>query len=156
MQLSYCAVYNNICIYNVPRRYRVRAHNARRQSIPPIAILSQLYIPQQLSATLTIEEALAELDALNSNEDICYAEIAKRHSVARSTLSRKHRGISGSRAEAGLARCNLQPEQEAELVKYTEKLTERKLPPARKIVKIYASNIAGHPVSKSWVTRFLY
>jgi hypothetical protein len=90
MQLSYCAVYNHICIYNVPRGYRVRAHNARRQSIPAIAILSQLYTPQQLSATLTIEEALAELDALNSNEDICYAEIAKRHSVARSTLSRKH------------------------------------------------------------------
>jgi hypothetical protein len=56
---------------------------------------------------MTIEEALAELDALDSNEDIYYAEIAKRHSVARLTLSRKHRGISRSRAEAGLARRNL-------------------------------------------------
>jgi hypothetical protein len=156
MQLSYCAVYNYVCIYNVPREYCVCAHNARRQSIPPIAILSQLHIPQQFSATLTIEEVLAELHALNSNEDICYAEIAKRPSVARSTLSRKHRGISWSRAEAGLARCNLQPEQEAELVKYTEDLTDRKLPPAREMVQIYASDIAGHPVSESWVTRFLY
>jgi hypothetical protein len=102
-----------------------------------------------------MEEALAELDALDSNEDICYAEIAKRHGVARSTLSRKHRGISGSRAEAGLARRNLQPEQEAELVKYIEDLTERKLPPTREMVQNYASDIAGHPVSESWVTRFL-
>jgi hypothetical protein len=105
---------------------------------------------------MTMEEALAELDALNSNEDICYAEIAKKHSVARSTLSRKHRGISGSRAEAGLARRNLQPEQEAELVKYIENLTERKLPPTREMVQIYVSDIAGHPVSESWVTRFLH
>jgi transposase-like protein len=105
---------------------------------------------------MTIEEALAELDALDSNKDICYAEIAKRHGVARSTLSRKHRGISGSRAEAGLARRNLQLEQEAELVKYIEDLTERKLPTAREMVQIHASDIAGHPVSESWVTRFLY
>ena len=72
-----------------------------------------------------------------------YAEIAKKHSVARSTLSRKHQGISGSRAEA-------------ELVKYIEDLTERKLPPTREMVQIYASDIAGHPDSESWVTRFLH
>jgi hypothetical protein len=78
---------------------------------------------------MTMEEALAELDALDSKEDLCYAEIAKKHNAARLTLSRKHRGVSGSRADAGLARRNLQPEQEAELVKHIEGLTERKLPP---------------------------
>jgi hypothetical protein len=67
---------------------------------------------------MTMEEALAELDALDSKKDFCYAEIVKKHSVARSTLSRKHRGVSGSRADAGLARRNLQPEQEAELMKH--------------------------------------
>lgn len=107
------------------------------------------FAPPQLNATMIMEEALAELDALDSNNDICYAEIAKKHSVARSTLSRKHRGVSGSRAEPGLARRNLQPEQEAELVKYIEALTERKLPPTREMVQIYASDIAGHPVSHS-------
>ena len=105
---------------------------------------------------MTIEEALAELDALDSSEDFCYAEIAKKYSVARSTLSRKHRGVSGSRAEAGLARRNLQPEQEAELIKYIEELTQRKLPPTREMVQNFASDIAGHPVSESWVTRFLH
>jgi hypothetical protein len=63
--------------------------------------------PPQLNTTMTIEEALAELDALDSSEDFCYAKIAKKYGVARSTLSRKHRGVSGSRAEAGLARRNL-------------------------------------------------
>ncbi|PVH92081.1 hypothetical protein DM02DRAFT_663292 [Periconia macrospinosa] len=105
---------------------------------------------------MTIENALAELDALDSDEDFCDAEMAKKHGVARSTLSRKHRGVSGSRAEAGLARRILQPEQEAELVKYTEELTERKLPPTREMVQNYAFDIAGHPVSESWVTRFLH
>ncbi|KAF1361157.1 hypothetical protein EJ07DRAFT_44031, partial [Lizonia empirigonia] len=89
-----------------------------------------------------MEDALAELDALDSSEEVCYATIAKKHGVDRSTLSRKHRSVSGSRAEAGLARRNLQPEQEAELVKYIEGLTERKLPPTREMVQNYASDIA--------------
>jgi hypothetical protein len=41
-------------------------------------------------------------------------------------------------------------------MKYIESLTERKLPPTREIVQIYASDIARHPVSESWVTRFLH
>ncbi|KAF1926404.1 uncharacterized protein M421DRAFT_215722 [Didymella exigua CBS 183.55] len=50
-----------------------------------------------------------------------------------------------SRAEAGLARCNLQLEQETELMKYIEGLTERKLPPTRKIVQNYtSSNVDYH------------
>lgn len=105
---------------------------------------------------MTMEEALAELDALDSSEELCYATIARKHGVTRSTLSRKHRGVSGSRAEASLARRNLQLEQEAELVKYIEGLTERKLPPTREMVQNYASDIAGYPVSESWVTRFLH
>jgi hypothetical protein len=105
---------------------------------------------------MSIEEALAELDALNSNKDICYVRKAKKLDVACSMSSRKHWGVSGPRAEAGLAYCNLQPEQEAELVKYREDLAKRKLPPTREMVQIYASDIAAHSVSESWVTRFLY
>jgi hypothetical protein len=40
-------------------------------------------------------------------------------------------------------------------VKYIEELTERNLPPTREMVQIYASDIAGHTVSQSWVSRFL-
>ena len=105
---------------------------------------------------MTMEEALAELDALESDKEFCYADIAKKHGVPRSRLSRMHRGVGGSRAEAGLARRNLQPEQEAELLKYIEELIERKLPPTREMVQNHASDIARHPVSESWVTRFLH
>jgi hypothetical protein len=69
---------------------------------------------------------------------------------------RKHRGVSGSRADAGLARRNLQPEREAELVKHIEGSAERKLSPTREMVQNHASDIAGHAVSESWVTRFLH
>jgi hypothetical protein len=41
-------------------------------------------------------------------------------------------------------------------VKYREDLAKRKLPPTREMVQIYASDIAAHSVSESWVTRFLY
>ena len=102
-----------------------------------------------------MEAALAECDAVPSGEDIPWQKIADKHGVVRSTLTRKHRGETRSREEADLARCNLSPQQEAELVKYIEELKERKLPPSREMVRIYASDIAGHPVSESWVTRFL-
>jgi hypothetical protein len=46
--------------------------------------------PPQLNTTMTKEEALAELDTLKSNEEFCYADIAKKHGVPRLTLSRKH------------------------------------------------------------------
>jgi hypothetical protein len=55
-----------------------------------------------------------------------------------------------------LAHRYLQPEQEAELVKYREVLTERKFPPTRAMVQNYTSDIAGRPVCGSWVTRFLH
>jgi hypothetical protein len=88
-------------------------------------------------------------EAHNPDEDFRYTEITKKHGVARSTASRKHRGVSVTRAEAGLARRYLQPEQEAELVKYREDLKKRKLPPTRETVQNYASDIAGHLVSES-------
>jgi hypothetical protein len=46
--------------------------------------------PPQLNTTMSIEEALAELDALNSNKDICYVRKAKKLDVACSMSSRKH------------------------------------------------------------------
>ena len=53
---------------------------------------------------MTMEEALAELDALDPDEDFQYKELAKKHGVSRSALSRNHRGVNASREEAGLAR----------------------------------------------------
>jgi hypothetical protein len=109
------------------------------------------------TTTMTgITEALAECDSIPSGDKIPWQEIADKHGVVRSTLTRRHRRETRSRKEVLTSQRNLQPQQQAELVKYIERLTDRKLPPTREIVQSYASDIAAHPVSESWVTRFLY
>jgi alkylated DNA nucleotide flippase Atl1 len=109
------------------------------------------------TTTMTgIEEALAECDSIPSGDKTPWQRIADKHGVVRSTLTRRHRRETRSREEVSTSQQNLQPQQEAELVKYIEGLTERKLPPTREMVQNYASDIAGHPVSESWVARFLH
>jgi hypothetical protein len=103
-----------------------------------------------------IKEALAECDSVPSSDKILWQKIANKHGVVRSTLTRRHCRETRSREEVLILQQNLQPQQETELAKYIEELTERKLPPTREMVQNYASDIAGHPVSKSWVTRFLH
>ncbi|PVH90553.1 hypothetical protein DM02DRAFT_647564 [Periconia macrospinosa] len=84
-----------------------------------------------------IIEALAECDSIPSGKKI------------------SHRRETRSREEVSASQRNLQPQQEAELTKHIKRLTEQKLPPTREMVQNYASDIAGHPVSESRVTRFL-
>jgi hypothetical protein len=103
-----------------------------------------------------IKEALAECDSTSSGDKIPGQKIADKHGVLRSTLTRRYRRETRSREEVSTSQRNLQPQQEAELVKYIEQLTERKLPSTREMVQDFASDIAGHPVSESWVTRFLH
>ena len=55
----------------------------------------------------------------------------------------------------GVRNQSLHPEREAELVRYIETLTERRLPPTRTMIQQFASQLAGKPVSESWVSRFL-
>jgi hypothetical protein len=49
----------------------------------------------------------------------------------------------------------LNPQQEAELVKYIEGLTARRLRPTWEMVQNFASTIAKEDVGKCWVTRFI-
>jgi hypothetical protein len=102
-----------------------------------------------------MEEALAECDTYGSDKKIPWTRIAENHGVVRSTLTRKHRGETRSVHDAHLALRNLSPQEEAELINYIEQLTADHLPPTREMVQNFASNIAGHPVSMSWVDRFV-
>ena len=52
-------------------------------------------------------------------------------------------------------RWKLNPQQEAELVKYIRDLTGCRLQPTREMVRNFACLIAKQDVSMSWVTRFL-
>ena len=104
---------------------------------------------------MTVEEALAELDAADEDEDISFTKLADKYGVWRSTLSRRDQGIHASRADEGLKRRAMHPRDEAELVQYIRGLTERYLMPTRQMIKNFAASILGYEPGDSWVTRFL-
>ena len=83
-------------------------------------------------------------------------KIAEKHGVVRSTLTRKVQLSTRSHQEDAESRRNLNPQEEAELIKYIERLTEDHLPPTREMMQNFASDIAHKPVSESWVSRFLH
>jgi hypothetical protein len=100
-----------------------------------------------------IKAALAACDA---SETPNYTKIAKEYSVHRTTLSRHHRGIQTTRAEATTqSRSALSKDQQLELISYINKLSERGFPPANATVRFMAEEIAGRQLGKNWVTRFI-
>lgn len=101
-----------------------------------------------------IDEALEFLESLESGGKIDYQKVANEFGVNRTTLSRRHRGVTGSAQHKNTTQSALNPQQEVELVKYIKQLTERNLEPSRQMVKNFASKLARKDVSYSWVTRF--
>jgi len=63
-----------------------------------------------------IEAALAAIDSLAPGESINYTEIAKKYGVVRSTLARRYQAITQTRADEGINRRKLSPQQEKELI----------------------------------------
>ena len=102
-----------------------------------------------------IDLALAAIESLEPGEQFTYAEIAKRFGVNRSTLSRRHRGVTQSNDAALHDRQFLNTTQEERLVAYIEGLCERGLPPTLQMVRNFASEIGGRPAGKSWPSRFV-
>ena len=102
-----------------------------------------------------LEAALDALKSLKLRESPNYTTIAKQYGVNRTTLSRRHRGVTRSWAEKISNDWNLNPTQELELVKYIDSLSKRGLPPTREIIRNFASEIARKLVGKSWVNRFI-
>lgn len=103
----------------------------------------------------SIEAAIAAIEALKPGESFTYTEIAAAHGVERVTLSRRHQQSQASRATQAVKQRKLNPQQELELVRYIERLTERRLPPTRSMIQNFASQIAKERVSETWVSRFL-
>ena len=108
-----------------------------------------------------IEAAIDEINSLDPSALINYATVAKSHSteqfkISRSTLSRRHRGVTTSHAEytSNYSR-NLTDVQEDELVSVINKYTARGIPPTSKMVQNFAKEICGHKVHKNWVSRFV-
>jgi hypothetical protein len=99
-----------------------------------------------------IQEAIKEIKSRDPGEQFSYQQIAKKYSVNRVTLMRRHKHET---EDYSVRNQSLHPEREAELVRYIETLTERLLPPTRTMIRQFASQLAGKPVSESWVDRYL-
>ena len=102
-----------------------------------------------------INAALAEIDSLEPGEDFSYSKLAEKYGVSRITLARRHQGLQVPRGEANSNQAKLNPQQEIELVKYINELTNRHLSPTREMVQNFASAVAESPCSERWVSRFL-
>ena len=98
---------------------------------------------------MSVKAAIEELRAAESDEDISYRKLAKKHSVCRHTVSRRAQGVHASRADEGLNQQLLHPRDEAELIQYIKGLTERHLMPTRQMVVNFVTPLAAREPSKS-------
>lgn len=101
-----------------------------------------------------IEAAIKAYKSQEQGEFLSYRKVAAQYGVVPSTLTRRHQGITQARAVTISTQRNLSHQQEAELLRYITRLTERGLPPTRLMIQGFASTIAKKQVSLSWVDRF--
>ena len=111
--------------------------------------------PYNSTNMASIEAALEALKSLKLGESPNYTLVAKQYGVDRTTLSRRHRGVTGSRTDQISTSRNLNTTQEQELVQYINTLSKRGLPPTRQMIRNFASEIARKPVGKCWVDCFI-
>jgi hypothetical protein len=103
----------------------------------------------QLNTKMTVEDALAEIDAMESDEDFSYQKLAEKHGCWRSTLTRRHQEETESREAKAISQRLISPQDEEELVQYIEGLTARHLAPTRQMIKNFAAPVAKREVSES-------
>ncbi len=94
----------------------------------------------------TVKDLFAEIESREPGASFSYNQIAKKYGVGRRTLARRHQGQNQPHT---LAHHILHPQQEKELVQYIKRLTERRTPPTRVMIRGFASSLAGKEVSES-------
>ena len=104
---------------------------------------------------MSLEAALEDARAADAAGELVYQEIADKHGVERSTLSRHYRGVVGTMEEKAVNQQLLTPTEELELVTYIEQLIVQHLPPTRDIIANFALEIVKRDVSEHWVSGFL-
>jgi hypothetical protein len=102
-----------------------------------------------------IEAALAAIESLKPGEKLVYAQIARQYGVEPTTLARRHKGASTSRATRDENQSALHPHQEQELLRYIGRLTRQGLPPTRSMIRYFGSQIAKKDLGICWVVRFV-
>ena len=100
-----------------------------------------------------MESAIADLE---SQSRVNYSATAKKWGIKRTTLSRRHKGQTGTREDAAsYIHRKLTDVQEETLIKYINKLSDRGLPPTPQIVKNLAEEIIHDELGSNWVSRFI-
>ncbi len=100
----------------------------------------------------SIEAALADLALQDSSN---YTATAKKFNINRSTLSRRHRGKTVFVKESKQTTSILSNQQEKELIRYINKLTERGIPSLNAMIRVFAYNISGKQSGKNWSYEFV-
>jgi hypothetical protein len=103
-----------------------------------------------------INAALAAIESLKPEESFSYAQIARDFGVEPTTLARRHRGASSTRNIKIQNQLALHPQQEEQLVRYIQRLTEQGIPPTRSMIRNFASQVAKKQLGYHWVDRFIH
>ena len=100
----------------------------------------------------SIETAFADL-ALQKSFN--YTATAKKFNINRSTLSRRHRDIIVFVKKSKQTTSILSNQQEKELIRYINKLTERGIPSLNVMIRVFAYNISEKQSGKNWSYEFV-
>jgi len=99
-----------------------------------------------------MDAALAELRA---GTVLSISEVARKHNVGRSSLSRQFNAKTTNKDQGDESRRLLNKHQEQQLVSYIRRQCELCLPPTARIVANIAAEMAGREPSKNWSSRFV-
>ena len=95
------------------------------------------------------------IEDLKSQEAPAIRQTAQKYGISHSTLSRRWRGKTGSKADGIEIRSLLNNEQQKVLIKEINRLAARGTPPTVAMVRLFAFNIAGFWPGINWASRWV-
>uniref|UniRef100_A0A093Y585 Jerky protein like-like n=1 Tax=Talaromyces marneffei PM1 TaxID=1077442 RepID=A0A093Y585_TALMA len=101
------------------------------------------------------ELALEALRSLKPGEKLNISLVARTYGVDPSNLSKRFRGVTGSKEAQYNNQRLLSKEQSRALIKWINQLTERGLPPTNSMLENFAREISGKEPGKNWASRWL-
>jgi hypothetical protein len=103
----------------------------------------------------SIELALAALRSVEPGEKPNISLVARTFGVSQSNLSKRYRGVTGSKEEQYNNQRLLNNAQSRALIKWINQLTEQGLPPTNSMLENFAREISGKQPGKNWASRWV-
>ncbi|KAL3707621.1 hypothetical protein TMatcc_005602 [Talaromyces marneffei ATCC 18224] len=101
------------------------------------------------------ELALEALRSLKPDEKPNISLVARTYGVNQLNLSKRFRGVTGSKEAQYNNQRLLSKQQSRTLIKWINQLTERGLPPTNSMLENFAREISGKEPGKNWASRWL-